>query len=144
MSTGLAAMALPSSALSYIARLAPSPANGDIRCAASPITVIRHEPPMIATSSTGIVPPWGEHRLEQVRAVAVEEWLASIKRAKGTKAKIRNSMRFKPYSASFRCANEHSLLDAATGLRVSELLALKWEDVDFENLEIRVTESIWH
>ena len=37
-----------------------------------------------------------------------------------------------------------ALLDAATGLRVSELLALKWEDIDFENLEIKVTESIWH
>lgn len=36
------------------------------------------------------------------------------------------------------------LLDAATGLRVSELLALRWDDIDFENLEIRVTESIWH
>jgi len=36
------------------------------------------------------------------------------------------------------------LLDAATGLRVSELLALRWEDVDFENLELRVTRSIWH
>jgi integrase len=37
-----------------------------------------------------------------------------------------------------------ALLDAATGLRVSELLALRWDDVDFKNLEIRVTESIWH
>jgi integrase len=37
-----------------------------------------------------------------------------------------------------------ALLDAATGLRVSELLALRWADIDFENLEIRVTESIWH
>ena len=36
------------------------------------------------------------------------------------------------------------LLDAATGLRVGELLALRWDDIDFENLEIRVTESIWH
>jgi integrase len=36
------------------------------------------------------------------------------------------------------------LLDAATGLRVSELLALRWRDVDFENLELRVTRSIWH
>jgi len=36
------------------------------------------------------------------------------------------------------------LLDAATGLRVSELLALRWEDVDFDNLELRVTRSIWH
>ncbi len=36
------------------------------------------------------------------------------------------------------------LLDAATGLRVSELLALRWEDVDFENLQLRVIRSIWH
>jgi integrase len=36
------------------------------------------------------------------------------------------------------------LLDAATGLRVSELLALRWEDVDFKTLELRVTRSIWH
>lgn len=37
-----------------------------------------------------------------------------------------------------------ALLDAATGLRVSELLALRWRDVDFENLELRVPRSIWH
>ena len=37
-----------------------------------------------------------------------------------------------------------ALLDAATGLRVSELLALRWSDVDFENLELNVTRAIWH
>jgi integrase len=37
-----------------------------------------------------------------------------------------------------------ALLDAATGLRVSELLALRWSDVNFENLELSVTRSIWH
>jgi integrase len=37
-----------------------------------------------------------------------------------------------------------ALLDAATGLRISELLALRWSDVHFENLELRVTRSIWH
>jgi integrase len=37
-----------------------------------------------------------------------------------------------------------ALFDAATGLRVSELLALPWSDVDFENLELNVTRSIWH
>ena len=37
-----------------------------------------------------------------------------------------------------------ALLDAATGLGVSELLALRWQDVDFENLELNVTRSIWH
>ncbi len=35
-----------------------------------------------------------------------------------------------------------ALLDILTGLRVSELLALKWSDVDFENLELHVTRSI--
>jgi integrase len=34
------------------------------------------------------------------------------------------------------------LLDILTGLRVSELPALKWSDVDFENLEAHVTRSI--
>ncbi|HEV2486481.1 MAG TPA: site-specific integrase [Terracidiphilus sp.] len=33
---------------------------------------------------------------------------------------------------------------SATGLRVSELFALRWSDVDFENLELNVTRSIWH
>jgi integrase len=35
-------------------------------------------------------------------------------------------------------------LDAVTGLRVNELLALGQGDVNLENLERRVTRSIWH
>jgi len=35
-------------------------------------------------------------------------------------------------------------LDGGTGLRVSELLALRWRDVDFDKLELSVTRSIWH
>lgn len=34
------------------------------------------------------------------------------------------------------------LLDVATGLRVGELLGLKWADADFEKLEINVTRSV--
>jgi integrase len=34
------------------------------------------------------------------------------------------------------------LLDASSGLRVGELLGLKWEDVKFEALEINVTRSV--
>jgi integrase len=129
-----------------------------------------------------ILPRWGNVRLDQVKPVAVEEWLDSIKRARATRAKIRNLM-----SAIFQHAMRYEwvernpirlvrqsakrertpdalelaelqlllsklddrertlvLLDAATGLRVSELLALRWEDVDFENLELRVNRSIWH
>ena len=129
-----------------------------------------------------ILPRWGTHRLDQVKPVAVEEWLGGVKRAKATKAKIRNLM-----SALFHHAMRYEwvdrnpielvrqsakrerapdvlelaevqlllsrlslrertlvLLDAATGLRASELLALRWEDVDFGSLELRVTRSIWH
>ncbi len=129
-----------------------------------------------------ILPRWGDHRLDQVKSVAVEEWLDSIKRAKGTRAKIRNimsaifhhAMRYEwvernPIKLVRQSAKRErtpdvlelaelqlllsklsvrertlALLDAATGLRVSELLALRWSDVDFENLELRVTRSIWH
>jgi hypothetical protein len=34
-----------------------------------------------------ILPRWGDHRLDRGQSVAVEEWLDSIKRAKGTRAK---------------------------------------------------------
>jgi integrase len=129
-----------------------------------------------------ILPRWQDHKLDQVKPVAVEAWLDSIKRARGTRAKIRNIM-----SALFHHAMRYEwldtnpiklvrqsakrertpdvleleelrllltklelrertlvLLDAATGLRVSELLALRWEDVDFKALELRVIRSIWH
>jgi hypothetical protein len=39
-----------------------------------------------------VLPRWGTHRLDQINPVAVEEWLGSIKRPRGTKAKIRNLM----------------------------------------------------
>jgi len=34
------------------------------------------------------------------------------------------------------------LLGASTGLRVGEILGLRWEDVDFETLELRVTRDV--
>jgi integrase len=129
-----------------------------------------------------ILPRWGDLRIDQVKSVAVEEWLDSIKRAKGTRAKIRNimsaifhhAMRYEwvdrnPIKLVGQSAKREkvpevlelfelqlllsklfvrertlALLDAATGLRVSELLALRWSDVGFENLELNVTRSIWH
>jgi len=129
-----------------------------------------------------ILPRWGNHRLDQIKPVAVEEWLDSIERARGTRAKIRNlmsaifhhAMRYEwidsnPIKLVRQSAKREKvpdvldlaelqlllsklsvrertvvLLDAATGLRVSELLALRWSDVDFENLELSVTRAIWH
>ncbi len=129
-----------------------------------------------------ILPRWGELKLEQVKPVVVEEWLDGIKRARGTKAKIRNlmsalfthAMRYEwtdknPIRLVRQSAKRErvpdvlelwevqlllsklgvrertlALLDAGTGLRVSELLALRWRDVDFENLELNVTRFIWH
>jgi hypothetical protein len=53
-----------------------------------------------------IIPRWGDHNIDQIRSVAVEEWLDSIKRAKGTKAKIRNIM-----SAIFHHAMRYEWVD---------------------------------
>src|ERR1700761_8746218 len=129
-----------------------------------------------------VLPRWGGLKLDQIKPVGVEEWLRGIKRAKATRAKIRNlmsalfshAMRYEwtdknPIKLVRQSAKRERipdvlelrelqallaelavrertlvLLDAATGLRVGELLALRWDDIDFENLEIRVTESIWH
>ncbi len=129
-----------------------------------------------------ILPRWGSAQLDQVKPVAMEDWLDSIKLARASKARIRNlmsalyhhAMRYEwidrnPIKLVRQSAKRESipdvlelaelqlllshlasrertlvLLDAATGLRVSELLALRWEDVDFEALELRVTRSIWH
>jgi integrase len=41
------------------------------------------------------------------------------------------------------CFRVMVLLDAATERRRSELLALKWEDIDFERLQINVRRSIY-
>ena len=42
-----------------------------------------------------------------------------------------------------RCFRVMVFLDAATGLRRSELLALKWGDIDFDDLQINVRRSIY-
>jgi len=53
-----------------------------------------------------IKPRWGKCRLAEVKAVAVEEWLASLPLAEGTKAKIRNIM-----SALFTHAMRYEFTD---------------------------------
>ena len=131
-----------------------------------------------------ILPKWGSYPVREMEPLAIENWLFGLKKANGTKAKIRNIM-----SALFRHAirqgflprDEHAnpikyvrqsaasdvvhlvltvdqvlailshlrepcytmaFLDASTGLRISELLALKWMDIDFETLTIRVSRGI--
>jgi integrase len=129
-----------------------------------------------------VLPRWGELKLDQIKPVTVEEWLHGIKRAKATRAKIRNlmsalfshAMRYEwtdknPIKLVRQSAKRERipdvlelaelrllltkldtrertlvLLAAATGLRVSELLGIRWADVNFETLELSVTRSIWH
>lgn len=122
---------------------------------------------------------WGSFRLDQVKTVAVEEWLRFLKYAPATKGKIRAVM-----SAVFahgkrhgmvtdnpiegvRCSSQRLkdpdvltpmefkalvdelpvreramvLLAGTTGLRRSELIALTWQDVNFETLQIEVNKS---
>ena len=129
-----------------------------------------------------ILPRWGSYRIQDVKTVAVEEWLGSLSLTNGTKAKLRNIM-----SALFRHAMRNEWIDknpislvrqsakreqapeildvqeiqsllselqepyrtmvflaAATGLRVSELLALKWSDINFESLEISLNRAVVH
>ena len=127
-----------------------------------------------------ILPRWRSYRLQDVKAVQVEQWLKSLPLAPGSKAKIRNIMSAL-YSHAIRwewimhnpithvrqsakrrktpvvltveqikCFLQHLkepcrtavLLDASSGLRVGELLGLKWEDVNFEALEVNLTRSV--
>jgi integrase len=127
-----------------------------------------------------ILPRWRTYLLDEVKSVAVEEWLGKLPMAAGTKAKLRNIM-----SAIFNHAMRHEwaeknpislvrqsakreaipgvldlaeiralltelhhpykqmvFLAAVTGLRVSELLALKWGDINFDSLEISLNRGV--
>jgi len=127
-----------------------------------------------------IQPRWNTYRVKDVKSVAVEEWLRSLKLSNGSKAKMRNIMhavfnhavRWEWYDRNpitlVRQSSKRSkipivltleevgallhllkepartavFLDVLTGLRVGELLALKWNDIDFEKSQISVTRSI--
>jgi integrase len=126
-----------------------------------------------------ILPKWQNHRLSEVKTVAVEEWLESLKLAPASKTKIRNIMSavwshgirhewisFNPIS-KVRCSAKRLrepdvltpgefqallrelplreramvMIAGSTGLRRSELFALRWSDVNFFTMEIAVIRS---
>jgi len=127
-----------------------------------------------------ITPTWGGHSLSDVRTVAVESWLGTLKLSNGSRAKVRNIMsalyshavrweffdrnpitlvrqsakrkrtpdvltadELKKLLAELRGVYRVMVFVAATtGLRVSELLALRWQDCEFEAGEIRLTRGI--
>ncbi len=131
-----------------------------------------------------ILPRWKTYSIRSIEPIAVEDWLFGLKKANGTKAKIRNIM-----SAVFRHGIRHgflprdkeanpmtyvrqtaesatvhtiltveqvvtilshlrepcrtmAFLDASTGLRISELLGLRWQDVDFQKQQIHIRRSV--
>jgi integrase len=117
-----------------------------------------------------VVPKWGGKTLREVRTAAVEKWLRKLKLARGSKSKIRSIMsvlfnhairhEFLPQGANPITMVRQSakrmrtpdilevhelvaLFDVVTGLRRSELIGLKWFDVDFEQLELSVTRSVY-
>ena len=127
-----------------------------------------------------ILPKWGEHKLSEVKTVAVEQWLESLDLAPATKTKIRNIMSavwshgirhewisFNPISkvrtsakrlhepdvlapAEFQALLKQLplrelaavMLAGSTGLRRSELFALRWSDINFFTMEVAVTRAV--
>lgn len=126
-----------------------------------------------------ILPKWHDHKLSEVKTIAVEQWLESLSYAPATKAKLRNIMSavfshairhewisFNPISkvrTSAKRLREPDVLTPAefqallrelplreramvmlagsTGLRRSEMFALRWSDINFFTMEVAVTRS---
>lgn len=138
-------------------------------------TVDAHE----AYITLHILPKWKNHRISEVKTVAVEQWLDGLPYAPATKTKLRNIMSavfshgirhewmtFNPISkvrTSAKRLREPDVLTPAefksllpelplreraivmlagsTGLRRSELFALRWSEVNFFTKEVAVTRS---
>jgi integrase len=126
-----------------------------------------------------ILPKWRDHKLSEVKTVAVEMWLEKLPLAPASRTKIRNIMSavfshgirhewitFNPIS-KVRCSAKRLrepdvltpgefrallqelplrervmvMIAGSTGLRRSELFALRWSDVNFFTMEIAVIRS---
>jgi len=129
-----------------------------------------------------IEPRWGEYRLRDITAVAVERWLQRLKSAGSSKAKLKyvmsdvyqHAIRYgwlkndeNPLLAVRQSAKREQAPEtleayefralmallpqkirtmgticATTGLRISEVLSLRWEDIDWKALEMKVNRSV--
>jgi integrase len=131
---------------------------------------------------THIEPRWGEYRLRDITAVAVERWLERLEMAGSSKAKLKyvmsdvyqHAIRYgwlrndeNPLLAVRQSAKREQvpetleahefralmlklpqklrtmgIICATTGLRISEVLGLKWSDIDWKKLEMKVSRSV--
>ncbi|MFP5249400.1 MAG: tyrosine-type recombinase/integrase [Acidobacteriota bacterium] len=132
---------------------------------------------------TRIVPRWGDYRVREIKAVAVERWLGSIDDlSNSSKSKLKaimsdvyqHAIRYgwlndgenpifavrqgakrvrvtEPLEAGeFRALMLElphkmrviGIVAATTGLRISEVLGLKWMDIDWKALQMEVTRSV--
>ena len=129
-----------------------------------------------------IRPRWGNEFLQNVKTMAVENWIKGVQRSANTRAHIRNLMHL-----LFNCAIRWELIDknpvelvrqstrrarvprvltpeefrkllaeleepyrtmvliaGSLGLRVSEILGLRWGDINWDSLTILVQRSVVH
>lgn len=133
---------------------------------------------------THIEPRWGEYRLRDITAVAVERWLEKLPLASSSKTKLKyvmsdvyqHAIRYgwlrsdeNPLLAVRQGAKREKvpetleahefralvlklpqkvrtmgILCATTGLRISEVLGLKWSDIDWKRREMKVNRSVVH
>jgi integrase len=84
--------------------------------------------------SNYILPKWGRYLLLEVKAVEVEEWLRTIERANGTKAKIREV-----FGAVFRHAMRHELFSSNPIANVRQIRKRAEEPQILEPAEIVAT-----
>src|SRR6202162_2653195 len=97
-----------------------------------------------------ILPRWRKTAIDQIRTVAVEDWLGSIPRAKGTRSKIRNAMSA-PYNHAMRwqCTVKNPITGRVRGSgvrqsakreRIPDLLGVK--EFQLLQAELRIRERI--
>ena len=88
-----------------------------------------------------IRPHWKKYQLAEVRTIQVESWLRGLPLATAPDILTSNEVQGLLANLRFR---ERTLvvLAVTTGLRRSEIFALKWKDVDFHAKQICVTRSI--